>query len=140
MPDIKVVTRNEITGVLEIGISRPPQYISGIDLLVQIVVLELLHSPGRSIIDPESGGNLRSLIGSNFDDEGEIYADVKMMINTVEKNIRAAQESTNRPSNEKLAKLVLMDIVPDEEQALLEIMLRVVSMDQQTSDAIVGLK
>jgi phage baseplate assembly protein W len=140
--DVKMVQRDPNTGVLTIGISRPPEFVSGIDKLVQIVVLELLASPGRDINDPNAGSNLRSLIGANvaFDDEAEVYAEIKLMIKTAETNIKERQENTSRPSNEKLSKLDLLDIVPDEENSQLEIILRVVSLDQQDTQAIVGLK
>lgn len=142
MADVKIVQRDSVTGVLTVGITRPPEFISGIDLLVQSVVIELLHSPGRDINDPQSGANLRSLIGANvsFDDEAEIFAEIKLMVSAAEKNMRAAQASSNRPANEQLGKLELMDVVPDEENLQLEVIIRVTSLDQQSTDAIVGLK
>jgi len=140
--DVQLVKRDPITGVLTIGMSRPPSYVSGINFLVQIVVLEILSSPGRDINDPGGGANLRSLVGANvaFDDESEVFAEVKMIIKTAETNIKERQNNANRPSNEQLAKLELLDIVPDEENLQLEIILRIVSMDQQDTQAIVGLK
>ena len=142
MSDLKIVYRDATTGVLSIGIRRPPEFVSGIDLLVQIVVIELLHSPGRDIVDPETGANLRSLIGANvaFDDEAEIFAEIKLMVQSAENNIKILQASSNRPANEQLAKLELVDVVPDEQNLQLEIIIRVTSLDQQSTDAIVGLK
>jgi hypothetical protein len=140
--DIQLVKRDPLTGVLTVGISRPPAYVFGINLLVQIVVLELMSSPGRDINDPGAGSSLRSLIGANvaFDDESEVFAEVKMIVKTAETNIKNRQNTSNRPSSEQLAKLELLDIVPDEENLQLEIILRIVSMDQQDTQAIVGLK
>lgn len=142
MSDVKIVSRDPVTGVLSIGISRPPQFVSGINLLVQIVTIELLHSPGRDITNPETGANLRSLIGANiaFDDEAEIFAEIKLMVQTAENNIKTLQASSSRPANEQLARLELMDVVPDEENLQLEIIIRVTSLDQQSTDAVVGLK
>lgn len=140
--DVRIVTRDPVTGILAVGIPRPPQYISGIDLLVQIVVIELLTSPGRDINDPESGGNLRSLIGANvaFDDEAEVFAEVRIMISATEQNIKRKQRNVQRPASEKLSRLDLIDIVPDEENSQLEVILRIVSLDQQDTQAIVGLQ
>lgn len=142
MSDVKIVSKDPETGVLSIGISRPPQFVSGIDLLVQVVAIELLHSPGRDIIDPDTGANLRSLIGSSvaFDDESEIFAEIRLMVKAAEDNIKKTQASSNRPSNEQLGRLELMDIVPDEESLQLEIIIRVTSLDQQSTSAVVGLK
>lgn len=140
--NIKVIQKDEATGVLSIGMSRPPQYVSGIDLLVQIVVMEFLSSPGRDILNPGGGGNVRSLLGTNvnFEDEAEIFTEISMMVSATESNIKTIQEAYNRPANEKLARLEMVDIVPDDETMQLEIILRVVSMDQQSTEAIVGLK
>lgn len=142
MSDVRVVQRAPITGVLSIGFSRPPQYVSGIEKLVQIVTIELLTSPGRDINDPDAGGNLRSLIGANvsFDEEAEVFAEIRLMIKAAESNIKQRQQNTNRPSSEQLSRLDIIDVVPDEENAQLEVMLRVVSLDQQDTQAIVGLK
>lgn len=142
MADVKVVTRNAETGVLEIGIPTPPQFVSGIDLLVQIVTIEFLASPGRDINEPDSGGNIRSLIGAPvaFDDEAEIYAEIKLMVQNSERNIKRLQQASSRPSNEKLSRLDLIDVVPDETNLSLEVIMRIVSMDQQDTEAIVGLK
>lgn len=140
--DIKVVNKDPNTGVLTIGMSDPPQYVSGIDLLVQIVTIELLTTPGRSITNPSSGGNLKSLVGSNvaFDDIGEIFAEVRMMVTAAEKNIMDQQVNSRRPANEKLARLDLVDLVPDEESMQLEVILNIVSLDQQSTQAAVGVK
>lgn len=142
MSDIRIVSRDPDTGVLSIGISRPPQYVSGIDLVVQAVVLDLLASTGRDIVEPQAGGNLRSLIGSSveFDDEAEIYAEIRLMVTNTERNIIQLQNTSSRPANEKLARLDLIDVVPDEQNSQVEIILRIVTLDQQDTEAIVGLK
>jgi len=140
--DIKVVYKDPETGVLRIGIADPPEFVSGIDKLVQIVAIELMTSPGRNISNPSSGGNVRSLVGSNiaFDDVGEIFAEIRMMVSSSEKNIIDFQGGGNRPSSEKIARLELLDIIPDEENMQLEIVIQIISMDQQTAQAIIGVK
>jgi len=140
--DIKVVHKDPNTGVLSIGIADPPEFVSGIDKLVQIVAIELMTSPGRNISNPSAGGNIRSLVGSNvaFDDIGEIFAEIRMMVSSSEKNIVDFQGNGNRPSSEKLARLELLDIVPDEENMQLEIIIQIISMDQQTAQAVIGVR
>ncbi len=142
MSDIKIVYRNKVTGILTIGMPRHAEFVTGVSKLVQIVVLELLTSPGRDIIDPNDGGNLRSLIGSNinYDDESEVFTEIKMLIFTAEENIKKRQISASRPANEQLASLTLLDVVPNEDEALLEISIQVTSLDQQQKQAIVGLR
>lgn len=142
MADVRVVSQNRVTGVYSFGMSRPPQFVEGIDLLAQIIVIELMTTPGRNIVDPSAGGNLQSLIGSNvdFDEEAEIFTEIQMMVRAAEENIKDRQANSNRPANEKLGSLQLLDVVPDEDQAQLEIIIKIVSLDQQETEAIVGLK
>lgn len=142
MADVQVVKQDPITGVYSFGMSRPPKFVEGVSKLVQIVVIELMTTPGRNVLDPSAGGNLQSLIGSNvtFDDEAEIFTEIQMMIRTAESNIKERQVNSNRPSNERLSALYLLDVVPDEENASLEIIVKIVSEDQQDAEAIVGLK
>ena len=116
---------------------RPPEFVSGIDKLVQIVALELLNSGGRSIFRPGAGGGLRVLLGTNVDyeDPTELFADVRLTISQVEQNIKTAQVTTLRPPSERLAALQIVDLVPDLQDLTVTVLLGVVSEDQQLGQA-----
>ena len=139
MPDLKVLTRDSITGRLVPGISRPPQQVSGIDLLVQIVTLLFLNNGGRSISEPGRAGGLRNFIGLNFDpdDPSELFADLRLMTSRVEQMIKEEQERTSRPASERLLSLSLLDIVPDPVLPEIEIIVQVRNQEQQTGQAVV---
>ena len=139
MPDLKILTRDPVTGRLRLGLTTPPEEIFGIDLLVQNVAILYLTNGGRSIVVPDRVGGLRQFIGTNFDmdDPGELFADVGLMTSQIEQRTKEEQVSTARPPSERLLFLQLIDIVPDEEQPEIEIIVSVVNEEQQTSQAIV---
>jgi len=139
MPDIKILNRNPVNGRLEPGLGSPPQEIEGIDLLVQNVALLFLTNGGRSIAFPGRVGGLREFIGTNFDptDPSELFADMQVMVSQVEQRIKEEQVNTDRPPSERLLALQLIDIVPDEDQPIIDIIVSVINEEQQTAQAVV---
>lgn len=139
MPDLKVLTRDPVTGRLTPGVPRPPQQVSGIDLLVQIVALLYLNNGGRSIFEPGRAGGLRTFIGLNYDpdDPAELFADLRLMTSRIEQMIKEEQEKTLRKASERLLSLQLLDIIPDDVNPEIEIIVQVVNEEQRTSQAVV---
>ena len=139
MPDLKILARDPVTGRLAPGISRPPQTVSGIDLLVQVVALLFLSNGGRSIFEPGRAGGLRSFIGQNFDpeDPSELFADLRLMTSRVEQQIKEEQERTRRGPSERLRSLQILDIIPDPVLPEIEIIVQVINEEQQTQQAVV---
>lgn len=139
MPDIKILNRDENTGKLTVGMSRPPETVSGIDLLVQNVALLFLNNGGRSIFRPGRIGGLREFIGYNYDleDPAELLADLRLMTSRIEQTIKEEQVATARPPSERLLSLQLIDIIPDEDQFAVEMLIAVVNEEQQISQAVV---
>jgi len=61
--DYKIVTFDPNTGLASIGIPAVQKILTGLDLLVQIVVLSFLRNPGKSVMFPAEGSGLRKDIG-----------------------------------------------------------------------------
>ena len=141
MPDLKILTTDLATGRMTLGIPRPPQYVSGIDLLVQNVALLYMLNGGRSIVSPDRAGGLRLYIGMNFDidDPSELFADIRLMTSQIEQQIKEEQISTSRPPSELLHALHVVDIVPNDEQPEINIIVAVVNEEQQTARAVVSV-
>lgn len=141
MPDLKLLISDPATGRLTPGMPRPPQYVEGIDLLVQNVALLFMNNGGRSIVFPDRAGGLRNYIGVNFDidDPSELFADLRLMTSQVEQQIKEEQVSTSRSPSERLSALHLIDIVPDDEQPEVNIIVAVVNEEQQTAQAVVSV-
>jgi hypothetical protein len=139
MPDLKMLILDPATGRLRLGMPRPPAKISGIDLLVQIVVLLFMNNGGRAIVAPGRAGGLRALLGSNInpEDPSELFADVRLIVSRVEQLIKEEQVRTQRPPSERLHNLQLIDIVPDPVSPEIEIIIAVVNEEQQQSQAVV---
>jgi len=139
MPDLKILTRDPNTGRLTVGVGRPPQEVSGIDLLVQNVAMLFMTNGGRSIVTPDRAGGLRGLIGTNYDidDPSELFADIRTMVNLVEQQIKEEQVKTKRPPSERLQSLQLIDIIPDDVQVVIEVVVAVVNEEQQQAQAVV---
>lgn len=140
MADIKLLYRDDTTGALKVGMARPPEYVEGIDLLVQNVALLFLNNGGRSIFNPGRIGGLRDFIGYNFDpdDPSELFADIQLMTSRIEQTIKQEQVLANRLPAEKLLSLQLVDIQPNEDQLSIEIIVAVVNEEQQVAQAVVG--
>lgn len=136
--DLKVL-KLQPDGSLVLGISRPPEYVEGIDKLVQIVTLVLLTNPGRSIFTPGKGGGIRTLIGSNIDPEEpeELFADIRLMIDRTRSYILQTQVNTKRPPSERLRDLQLVDIVLNDDSDQVEIILGVINEEQDVAQAVV---
>lgn len=139
MPDLKILIEDPGTGRLRLGLPRPPEFVEGIDLLVQNIVVLLLNNGGRSIVAPDRAGGLRLLIGANYDpsDPSELFADLRLMVSQVEQRIKEEQVLTQRPPSERLLALNLVDLVPDDDQLEVEVVLQVVNEEQQTQQAVV---
>ena len=139
--DLKVLTRT-LDGTLVLGVPRPPEFVEGIDKLVQIVTLVLLTNPGRSIFEPGKGGGIRSLIGSNIDPDQpeELFADVRLMIERTRDFVQQTQVNTGRPPSERLKDLQLVDIVLNEDSDQVEILLGVINEEQDVGQALVPIQ
>jgi len=139
MPDLKLLERDEATGRLRPALTRPPETVEGIDLLVQIVALTYLTNPGRSIVFPNRGAGLRSFIGSSFDltDPSELFADLRLITSQVEQVIKQEQQNTSRPPSERLARLQLIDLIPIEDQLEIDMIVQIIAEDQQQTRATV---
>lgn len=138
MADIQVLKKNS-RGALVPGLTRPPRYIEGIDLLVQNVALLYLNNGGRSIFQPGRAGGLRGLIGSNYDpdDPSELFADLRLMTSQIEKIIKEEQVALRRPPSERLDELQLIDISTGADETEVEVVVMVINEERQTAQAVV---
>lgn len=116
-----------------------PKKLSGIYKLIQIVVLSLMNTPGRDVLDPEKGAGLPTLVGSNIDpnDSTELYGDIAQKINKAEAEIISAQIGVADPASEKLSELQILDIRSGDNQDEIFIRLRIINQEGRASDIVV---
>jgi hypothetical protein len=110
--------------------------VSGIYKLIQIVVLALLNTPGKDVLDPATGGGFLSLIGSNIDpdDSSSLYADISYRVSKVEDEIIASQVGLSDDKSEKLQELRLIDIKKGETDGEYLVRIKVINQEGRSSD------
>lgn len=94
MDDIKVINIDPVTRVVTLGMSSPPEKVSGLMKLVQVVVLALLNSPGRSGMYPHDGSGIPSMIGQfnlSASDSTQALAEISEKVEKVKDEIIAHQ-------------------------------------------------
>lgn len=108
--DIQVIDVHPQTRVVSFVIK--PKKLTGISKLIQLVVLSLLNVPGQDVLDPDRGGGLPSLLGSNIspNDSTEIFADVVQRVKKSQREIIDAQIGLNDDPEEKLQEIQIVSI------------------------------
>jgi hypothetical protein len=110
--------------------------LSGIDKLVQIVVLSLLESSGQDVLDPDRGGGLNTLVGSNFDpsDPTEILGEVAHRVRKSEKEIIESQLGLDESPESKLSEIQIMGLEQSENIDEVFVRIRIINEVGQISD------
>lgn len=110
--DIRLI---QVDGNNRINFKMSSKTISGVEELVQKVVLTLLDEPGRSVLFPESGGAISSLVGQNIDvtDNNDVFSDITTRVKATEKEIIQNQIGLNAQPSEKLREIHIVSIERD---------------------------
>lgn len=122
--------------------SETPQSITGINKLVQLIVLKLLKTPGRDIISPETGGGLLQLIGGNTnpDDPREMISDISPKIKKAESEIIYEQMNSDIDAAERLQKLNIIDVSVDPANITsYNVTIEVINESEQVASATIGV-
>lgn len=132
--DLQVIDVDQVTRKVFLAVSS--KTVTGIYKLIQIVVLALLNTPGKDVLDPQKGGGFLSLIGSNIDpnDSSSVYADIAYRVSKVEDEIISNQIGLSGPKAEKLQELRLLDITKGETEDEYLVKIRIISQEGRSSD------
>jgi hypothetical protein len=134
--DISLLKIDESTRAVSLELSS--KVVTGLTKLVQVVVLSLLNSPGRDILDPDRGSGIPDMVGMNYDplDLSEVVSDLTSRIRKSETEILADQVGLNAPASEKLRELKIVSVGPG--TALDEVVarIRVINELGQQSDVV----
>lgn len=86
-------------------------YVSGTAKLLQTVIKVLLTTPGSDIFNPQLGGGLRTVLGTNFNDAITAEARVRQAISDTEGQLRALHSAMPRlPEAEKLRSIAVLSV------------------------------
>ncbi len=115
-----------------------PKKVTGISKLIQIVVLSLLTVPGRDVLDPDLGGGLPALVGSNIDpnDSTELFGEVAQRVKKAQKEIISAQVGLNEDPEEKLQELQIVSISQGSSADEVFVRVRVINEAGRTADVV----
>lgn len=86
-------------------------YVAGTAKLLQTVVKVLLTTPGSDIFNPELGGDLRSVIGTNFNDARTAELRVRQSISDTESQLTTLHAGMpTLPASERLRSITVLSI------------------------------
>jgi hypothetical protein len=125
--DIQLFTINPTTYEIKWGLV--PKVITGINKLVQIVVLSLLEIPGYDVLDPAHGSGIPSMIGDNIDAEdiSAVKGEIARKIKKTQSEVIRSQVGLNCPLDEKLIDLKILNISQGESIDEIMVRIRVIS-------------
>lgn len=135
--DIQLVEVDQITRQIKFVLK--PRKLTGISKLLQIVVLSLLNTPDRDVLDPVKGGGLPEMVGMNINpkDSTEIFAEIARRIKKSEQEIIDDQIGINDPPQEKLRELQIIDIKEGEQIDEIFVKIRIINQANQAADILV---
>ena len=113
--------------------------LKGISKLIQIVVLSLLNVPGQDILDPEKGGGIPTMIGSNIDpnDSTEVFGEIAQRVKKTELEIVNDQIGLDDAPEEKLRQIQIVSIENGENIDEVFVRLRLINEAGQAREIVV---
>lgn len=135
--DISLIQIDEETKRVSLKMGSKP--VTGLTKLVQIVVLSLLNSPGRDILNPDKGAGIPDMIGMNIDptDLSEVLNELTERIKKSEKEIIQDQIGLNAAASEKLRELRIISVSPGEDLGEVVARIRIINELGQQSDVVI---
>lgn len=135
--DIQLIQIDDQSRKITLGMS--PRPVKGLTKLAQIVLLSLLNTPGKDILDPDRGAGILDMIGMNFDptDFSEILSETTRRVRITETEILRDQIGLELDSNEKLKEIKIISVGPGENLGEVNIRIRIINELGQQSDMVI---
>lgn len=135
---VRVVYVDPVSREISLQFPLIPQYITGIDLLIQVVALAYLTNPGQDINSPDDGSGVREIIGQiDVVGEEQLKADFLTRTAKIEGEIIANQSTLDLPASERLRSLTIQGMAVD--AVNLELKARVKIENQAGQSRVVGV-
>jgi len=136
MADLSVLYIDPETRRVSFEISS--RTVTGIDKLIQIVVLALFSSPDTDLLDPQEGAGIEDLISMNTDenDTSEVYSELARRISAAQDQVINNQIGLDISSEEKLRKIDIVS-VSSEEPGEVKLKIRIENEVGRTRDVVV---
>jgi len=134
--DIQVISVDPTTGRVSFGLV--PQILTGYQKLVQIVVLSLLNTPGKDILNPADGGGILSMIGTNIESVNatDVLAELNMAVSKTQTEVINYQTGITATPDELLSSLQVISLT--EGQSIDEVLLtlRIINQAGRSTDVV----
>ena len=125
MADLKLIEIDPVTRIVSLKASTA--VVSGIDELIQVVVLSLLNVPGKDVLHPNKGGGIPSLIGYNISNETELFAEIAEKVSKTESEVLSDQIGLDLSAEAKLKEINIKDISQGEDEDTVLIRLQIIN-------------
>ena len=137
--DYQMVVYDATTGVATVQIPTIPKILTGLDKLVQIVVLYFLRNPGKAVLQPVEGSGLRADIGSynTTIDGAEIRALAIQRTQAGQQEIISRQSANQGTPDERLKSLILRDFAYDESTLMTVLKVQVINEAGDSTNVLV---
>lgn len=137
MKDIQVVTPNAYNYLhsTSTDLSIP---VTGLNKLVQEIVLHLKRTPNRDLSDPDIGAALRSSLplSTGRKTEKQVYASIVSSIMKVKEDIKDSQQNQNLKPTEKLENIEVLEATFSPTQTAWFINLKVTAQSKDETEFI----
>ena len=100
---------------------------SGLQSLMQLVVVHLLSEPGSDALHPDTGGGLVNSLGGlgSINNTGQVVAAVQASVSKTEQEIVADQAVYSLPASERLRSIRIVSVEPIVNSGTVKISLRI---------------
>ncbi|MGH7192072.1 MAG: hypothetical protein ACREJM_00895 [Candidatus Saccharimonadales bacterium] len=135
--DIQVIIVDPVSGAVSFGLR--PKVLTGNQKLVQIVVLALLNTPGKAILNPTEGGGLLTLVGSlNVEetDSTQALAEINRAVKKVQTEIVQNQTGLDAPGEELLKELQVISLTQGDNPDDILLKIRIINEAGRITDVV----
>jgi hypothetical protein len=130
--DLGLIRLNKLTGDVTFEIGDNPPLLTGMNKLVQIVLITMITTSGSDKFD-NYGGGLLSLLGKplNPNNVSAARSDVSVIVNATQAQILAEQTDPDLPTDERLKQIDLVDVTINTDLLEIEMAIRIINEDDE---------
>lgn len=97
--DLKVIQIDSISKKVSFSLGDKFEYVEGIEELVQLFIISLYNTPGKSLLFPQDGGGILNLLNTNLDinDKVSLLSTLKNVVEKTKNEITQKQSIIENP-------------------------------------------
>lgn len=132
--DLGLIRLDRTTGEVTFEIGDNPPLVTGMNKLVQVVLITMITTSGSDKFE-DWGGGLLSILGRPMNpvNPAGIKSDVTVVVNATQEQILAEQVDPNLPTDERLRRIDLVDVIINADLLEVEVLIRIVNEDEEVA-------